>query len=177
MRNHRLFRRLLVAALLSTAAFLTTAAGASDTEANKAMFKKFMDEVINKGNMAMIDEFLSEDFVEHEPMPPGIPEGREGCKAFFTMYREAFPDAKMTIDDMIAEGDKVVARQTWTGTNKGAFMGMPATGNQVKFDVIDIVRMKDGKAVEHWGVYDGATMMQQLHPESMKMMHEGGEGH
>lgn len=138
---------------------------ASDTEHNKALFKSFVQEVMNKGDLSVVDELLSPDFVEHEPMPPGTPAGREGCKAFFAMFHKAFPDTKVTIDQLIAEGDKVVALETWTGTNKGPFMGAPATGKTVSFQCVDIVLMKDGKAVEHWGAADRLGMMQQLHPE------------
>jgi steroid delta-isomerase-like uncharacterized protein len=139
------------------------------TDANKTAFTRFVTEVMNKGDMAVADELLAPDFVEHEEMPPGMPGGRDGCKQFFVMFRKAFPDLKVTIDDMIAEGDKVVLRATWHGTNTGEFMGMPATGKTVDYQAIDIVRMKDGKAVEHWGVDDRLGMMQQMHPDMMKM--------
>jgi predicted ester cyclase len=78
------------------------------------------------------------------------------------MFRGAFPDFKVTIDDLIAEGDKVVIRATWNGTQKGEFMGIPPTGKRVSFGVIDIIRMAGGKAVEHWGQMDSMGMMQQL---------------
>jgi steroid delta-isomerase-like uncharacterized protein len=163
-------RRVGCAMTVVAACFLfagVSATHASDIDHNKALFTKFVDEVMNKGNMAVVDELLAEDFVEHEEMPPGLPAGREGCKAFFTMYRKAFPDTKVTIDDLIAEGDKVVARMTWHGTNKGEFMGTPATGKTVDYSCIDIVRIVDGKAVEHWGVADRLGMMEQMHPMTM----------
>ena len=78
------------------------------------------------------------------------------------MFRSAFPDFKVTIDDMIAEGDKVVVRGTWSGTHKGEFMGIPATGKSVSFGVIDTVRIAGGKMVEHWGLMDNFRLMQQL---------------
>lgn len=121
-----------------------------------------VEQVFNRGNMSMADEFLAPDFVEHEELPPGIPPGREAPKALFTMLRNAFPDFKATIDDIVAEGDRVVIRQTWSGTQKGEFMGIPPTGKSVSFKVIDILRMAGGKCVEHWGVMDNMVMMQQL---------------
>ena len=78
------------------------------------------------------------------------------------LLRSAFPDFKATIDDLVAEGDKVVIRQTWTGTHKGEFMGVPPTGKSVSFGVIDILRIAGGKVVEHWGLMDSMSLMQQL---------------
>lgn len=132
------------------------------TEQNKALARQLVEEVMNQGNISMIDEIINPDFVEHEELPPGIPPGREAPKAMFSMLRSAFPDFKATIDDLIAEGDKVVIRHTWTGTHKGEFMGIPPTGKSVSFGVIDIIRIADGKFVEHWGQMDQMAMMQQL---------------
>jgi steroid delta-isomerase-like uncharacterized protein len=132
------------------------------TEQNKALFRQFVDDVFNQGNTSVIDELVAPDFVEHEELPPGIPPGREGFKQMLMMFRSAFPDFKATIDDMVAEGDKVVVRMTWTGIHKGEFMGMPPTGKRVSMGVIDIVRFDGDKFVEHWGLMDSSSMMQQL---------------
>jgi steroid delta-isomerase-like uncharacterized protein len=132
------------------------------TEQNKALIREMVEEVFNRGNTSRADEYLAADFVEREVLPPGIPRDREGVKQLTIMLRSAFPDFKATIDDIVAEGDKMVVRQTWTGTHKGDFMGMPATGKCVSFGVIDIIRMSGGKAAEHWGLMDSMTMMQQL---------------
>jgi predicted ester cyclase len=78
------------------------------------------------------------------------------------MLRSAFPDFKGTIDDIVAEGDKLVLRWTWSGTQKGEFMGVPPTGKSVSFGVIDIFRIAEGKVVEHWGLMDSMSLMQQL---------------
>jgi steroid delta-isomerase-like uncharacterized protein len=112
--------------------------------------------------MSLADEIMAPDFVEHEQLPPGIPIGREGVKVLTTMLRSAFPDFKATIDDIVAESDKVVIRMTWSGTHKGEFMGMPATGKRMSIGVIDIIRVSRGKVVEHWGQMDAMGMMQQL---------------
>ena len=132
------------------------------TEQNKALLRQFMEEIFNRGNMRRADELLAPDFVEREELPPGIPRDREGVKQLTTMLHSAFPDFKFTIDDMIAEGDKVVVRSTWSGTHKGEFMGIPPTGKSVSFGVFDIVRIAGGKVVEHWGQMDNMRMMQQL---------------
>ena len=132
------------------------------TEQNKALVRQMVEEIFNRGNMSRAGEFLAPDFVEHEVLPPGIPRDREGVKQLTTMLRSAFPDFKATIDDIVAEGDKVVIRQTWSGTHKGEFMGIPPTGKSVSFGVIDIIRIAGGKFVEHWGQMDSMGMMQQL---------------
>jgi steroid delta-isomerase-like uncharacterized protein len=129
--------------------------------ANKELVRRVYDEVINGGNVALIDELFAADFVDHEEFP-GLEGGREGVKQFFTMMRTAFPDLRMAIDDLIAEGDKVVARATMSGTHKGEFMGMDPSGKQFRVSAIDVVRFADRKAVEHWGITDAAAMMEQL---------------
>jgi steroid delta-isomerase-like uncharacterized protein len=132
------------------------------TEQNKALVRQMVEEVFNRGNMSRADEFLAPDFVEREELPPGISRDREGVKQLATLLRSAFPDFKATIDDIVAEGDKVVIRQTWTGTHKGEFMGAPPTGKNVSFGVIDILRIAGGKCAEHWGQMDSMSLMQQL---------------
>ena len=132
------------------------------TEQNKALYRQFVEEVFNRGNTSAIDELVAPDFVEHEELPPGVPSGREGVKQLSIMLRSAFPDLKATIDDILAEGDKVAARMTWRGTHKGEFMGIPPSGKNVSVEVIDFVRFAGGKFVEHWGLMDNASMMQQL---------------
>lgn len=132
------------------------------TEQNKALVRQLVEEVINQGNISMIDELLIPDFVEHEELPPGIPPGREAPKVLFSMLRSAFPDLKATIEHLIAEGDKVVLHMTWTGTHKGEFMGIPPTGKGISITVMDILGIAEGKFVEHWGVMDSMAMMQQL---------------
>ena len=131
-------------------------------EQDKALVLRFVEEIFNRGNMSVVDEVFAADFVEHEELPAGIPRDREGVIQLTTMLRSAFPDFKATIEDIIAEGDKVVIRQTWRGTQKGEFMGIPPTGKSVSVGVIDIIRMADGKVVEHWGQMDSMGLMQQL---------------
>jgi len=133
-----------------------------DQTRGKMMFGKFIEEVINGGKVDAIDEYLSEDFVEHQQLPPGTPAGREGVKTFFRMIHEAFPDLHATPVMLVADGDLVGAYQTWEGTNKGKFMGKAPTNKKVKFDVFDLIKVKNGKGTEHWGLDDQASMMRQL---------------
>lgn len=131
-------------------------------EQKEALFRRMVEEVFNRGNIGLVDEFFAPDFIEREELPPGFPPGREGVKQLTQVLRSAFPDFKATIEDMIADGDKVVVRMTWRGTHKGEFMGIPPTGKSISFGVIDIVRFAGDKFMEHWGIMDSMSMMQQL---------------
>jgi predicted ester cyclase len=130
-------------------------------ETNKDAVRRFV-EGVNQGNLDALDNIVAPDFKDHQPLPPGLPSGLAGLKAFFAAQRTAFPDLKITINDITADGDKVWDRLTVRATNTGAFMGMPPTGKQVTVEVLDITRFAGGKAVEHWGVADNLGMMQQL---------------
>ncbi len=119
-------------------------------------------ELLNAGDVDGFGDLLSDDFVEHEETP-GLEPTKDGVKAFFRMYIAAFPDLRMDPQDVLPSGDKVVARVRATGTNRGEFMGMPATGKSVDVELIDIMRLGgDGLVHEHWGVFDALLMMQQL---------------
>jgi len=132
------------------------------SEANKALVLRFYAELVGPGVEAMIDELLDVDVVEHEPLPPGVPPGRERLKVFIGMMLRAFPDLQFEVGAMIAEGDLVAARVTLTGTHEGEFMGIASTGKSIAVDVMDFLRVENGKLVEHWGVTDQMGMMQQL---------------
>ena len=131
-------------------------------EQNKEVVRQMVEELFNRGNLSRADEFVAADFIENEELPPGIPSGREGLTQLLTAMHSAFPDFQATIKDIIAEGDKVALHQTFSGTHQGEFMGIPPTGKSVSYGVIDIIRLADGKFVEHWGQMDTMGMMQQL---------------
>lgn len=131
------------------------------SEENKAIIRRIYDEFINQGNIETFDELVSSDVIEHEEMGDFSP-GAEGVKQFFAMLRSAFPDLRATIEDLIVEGDKVVARGIWSGSQTGDFMGVPPSGNSVTFGVIDIFRIAKGKVTEHWGQTDNLGLMQQI---------------
>jgi steroid delta-isomerase-like uncharacterized protein len=109
----------------------------------------------------MIDRFMAEDFVEHEAIP-GMDATRETPRQLFKMMLGAFPDFRATVDEILQDGDKIVARVTFSGTHEGEFMGMPASGNQVAWNAIDILQFRDDKVVAHWGVMDMASAMAQM---------------
>ena len=119
-------------------------------------------ELLNAHDVEGFGGLLADDFVEHEGFP-GFPPTREGVKDIFRMYFAAFSDLQFHVEDVLSDGDKVVARARCSGTNDGEFMGMPATGKSFEVSEIDIVRFgEDGLAHEHWGVFDAMGMMQQL---------------
>ena len=119
-------------------------------------------DLINAGDIDGFGRQLADDFLEHEELP-GIPPTKEGVVQYFRMMLAAFPDMRMNVEDVIASGDKAVARVTVSGTNTGEFMGMPATGKSAAVKLIDITRFgDDGLAREHWGVVDQLALMQQL---------------
>jgi steroid delta-isomerase-like uncharacterized protein len=117
---------------------------------------------INQGDIDGFAALLADDFVEHEETP-GFPPTKEGVREFFRMYRAAFPDLHMDAEDMLASGDKTVARVRATGTHRGELMGIPPTGKHVDVQLIDIMKFDGAGSVrEHWGVIDTMSMMQQL---------------
>jgi steroid delta-isomerase-like uncharacterized protein len=127
-----------------------------------AAMARRMYELISAGDIDGFSENLADDFVEHE-VTPGLAPTKAGVKDFFRMQRAAFPDMRMVADDVIASGNKVVARVRYTGTNQGAFMGMPATGKRVDVQLMDMFLFgDDGRVHEHWGVMDALALMQQI---------------
>ncbi len=119
-------------------------------------------ELLNVGDVDGFGELLADDFIEHEAIP-GLAPSKDGVKTFFRMQISAFPDLRLAVEDVVADGAKVVARVRYTGTQQGEFQGMPATGKAVDIQLIDIFAFADdGRVREHWGVLDLMTMMQQL---------------
>ena len=130
------------------------------TEQNKAIVRRVFDEIVNKGRMSAADELLAADYVNHN-FPAPAP-GAEGFKLVTTMFRTAFPDIVVTLEDELAEGDKVVTRGRFEGTHKGEFMGIPATGRRVSIKYLDIWRLENGKCKENWVQMDLLGLMQQM---------------
>ena len=129
------------------------------TEANIATFRRAIEEGWSKGDAAVINELFAPDFVEHQA---GVGSGRAGVIGAAQALHAAFPDLRLTFEDVVATGDMVWARLRGTGTHEGPFMGAPATGRRIDITVIDIVRVVDGRLVEHWGVADRLTVLQQI---------------
>jgi len=133
----------------------------STTESNKAVARRFLEEVINQNRMDRADDLVVEDFVELDPLP-GQRQGREGLKEVLGMMRAAFPDMHWVAEEMVAEGDTVVTRFTWTGTHRGEFLGVPATGRSVVVKGVVMDQLADGKMSKSRILMDSLGMMQQL---------------
>ena len=130
-------------------------------EQNKALYRHFLEEVFNNGKIDKVNQFLSQSYVLHDP-PPGTPPGPEAVKQVVTMFRKAFPDLKIAIEELVAEGDKVCARATTRGTHKGTFFGVPATGKAVTMSGLTMVRIVDGRIIESWVKNDVGSLMRQI---------------
>jgi steroid delta-isomerase-like uncharacterized protein len=131
-------------------------------EENKVLFRRIPEEVINTGRLERAADLFAADYVEHVPLPPDLPPGVAGFQQFFGMMRAAFPDLRYTVDDLVGEGDKVTGRITAHGTNRGDFMGIPATGKAASWNEIHVGRFAGGKLVEHWAVIDQLALLRQL---------------
>ena len=128
---------------------------------NAAIVQRFVYEVINNGRYEVCDEIVAEDFLELDPLP-GQSQGREGLKEVIAMMRTAFPDIHWVIDESISSGEKVVTRFTWTGTQHGDFLGIPATGRPVTVKGVVIDRLVDGRMTDSRILMDTFGMMMQL---------------
>ena len=128
---------------------------------NAAIVQRFIDDVINQGRYQVCDEIVAEDFVELDPLP-GQRQGREGLKEVIAMMRSAFPDINWVTDESISSGDKVVTRFTWTGTQHGDFLGIPATGRPVSVKGVVIDRLVNGLMTDSRILMDTYGMMMQL---------------
>jgi len=129
-------------------------------EENKNIVRRYQD-IYNSNNLDALSDVVANDLLTPRIMP-GIPSGIEGAKAAHQIMLTGFPDYQTVIDDLVAEGDKVAARITMSGTHTGSFMGIPATGKYVEFTGIYIARIADGKIAEHWGEEDGVSLLTQL---------------
>ena len=131
------------------------------SEANKAIVRRYFEEVWNKRDQAVIDEIAASGYVDHDPCNPGI-RGPAGLRLLAEKYQSAFPDLHFTIEDQIAEGDRVATRVTWRGTHKGTLEGIAPTGKAVSGTALLISRISGEKLQEDWVNWDALGLMQQL---------------
>jgi steroid delta-isomerase-like uncharacterized protein len=125
------------------------------------LVRRLHEEVLAARDPDVVEAFFAADFVSHTN-PPGLPEGVEGVRRFFAMFRDAMPDADVTIDELIVDGDRAAVATTIRGTHTGELLGLPATGRRVEIVGVDLVRVCDGKIVEHRGLTDIVGLMRQL---------------
>ena len=130
-------------------------------EENKAVARRFVEEAINRRDLDVLEEIFAAEFVDHTAVPGQAP-GVEGLKQFFAMMDAGLPDFRATVEDVVAEADRVAVRFTLRGTHSGDFMDVPLTGKQVRMPGLDILRVENGKITELWGQEDVFGLMQQL---------------
>ena len=128
---------------------------------NKDTVTAFIGAVFSKGDLGAVDDYLGEDFVNHDP-PLGVPAGREGMRTVAAMFRAAFPDWHSDLGFLVAEGDLVVELFTASGTQRGELFGVPASGLEVSLPGINIWRLRQGRIVERWGRLDELSLLRQL---------------
>jgi steroid delta-isomerase-like uncharacterized protein len=128
-------------------------------EGNKIAVRRFFEE-LSQGNMAVLDELVADNYVQHSIL--GVPPGREGVRSFFAAFATSFPDLKIEVREIVAEGDRVFLRALTTGTWKGEWMGMAPNGKRFEIAEFDEFRMKDGLMVEHWDALDTGKMARDL---------------
>lgn len=131
-------------------------------EENKAVIRQWLEEGWSKGNLGLADTLIDANFVVHGAGGQAVPSGPQGVKELVAAWRTGFPDGEMSIDDLLADGDKVIVRMTWRGTHSGDFYGVRPTGKRVAVTSIGIDRVADGKIVEGWGEVDMLSMYEQL---------------
>ena len=128
----------------------------------ESVARRLIEEAFNKGNLEVVDELTSPALSEHQNFGPDHAPGAAGVRAVVESLRRAFPDFRLTIEDLTTAGDAVWLRMVATGTNDGSFMGNAPTGRPIRIDVFDVIRVEDGRMVEHWGVPDRLGAILQL---------------
>jgi predicted SnoaL-like aldol condensation-catalyzing enzyme len=129
-------------------------------ENNKKIVKEFYEEVFHKRDLSVLDRFMHDDYVQHNP---DTSQGKKGFVDFHINFFAAIPDFRATINEIVADGDLVYVFNTITGTHAGeGFLGYPPTGNKINFDVVDMFRLRDGKLCEHWDVADTRALFSQV---------------
>jgi steroid delta-isomerase-like uncharacterized protein len=130
-------------------------------EENKAIVRRFIEDVLSGNQVGLVDTLFAPEYVNHL-LPPGTPPGPEGEKGFIAMFRNAFPDFRMTVDDILGEDDRVAGCWTFAGTHTGAFQGMPPTGRRVTMTGMNIFRLAHGQIVDNRSNFDQFGMLQQM---------------
>lgn len=153
---------LFLIAIIAASCNTADHSASTKAEANKVKFQKFYDDVLNAHNVAMVDSFCHPDFVDHNPDPNHTGKGTEDMKAALKEFFTAYPDLKIQTNFMIGQGDTIMSNITMSGTNSGPMGNMPATNKSFNIDGVDVIILKDGKAVERWGFFDMMKMMTQL---------------
>ena len=131
------------------------------TEANKDLIRRYFEEAFNTGEDALFDQFFAQDYVDHNSFPEQVP-GPQGVREGYTLWRTGFPDSHATIEDIVAEEDRVVVRTRGTGTHLGEFMGIAPTHKRIEVGAISIFRIAEGRIKERWGLTEAAGLASYL---------------
>jgi steroid delta-isomerase-like uncharacterized protein len=133
----------------------------SSSDAAKAVVRRNTEEVQGGGNFEVFDELFADDFLDHTPQPGRTPD-KDGARQLYKLLRTAFPDFHADIHWQLADGDRVTTYKTYHGTHRGEFLGVAPTGRKIQFETVDVMRVRNGKIAEHWGVANLFSLMQQL---------------
>jgi steroid delta-isomerase-like uncharacterized protein len=133
----------------------------SSSEAAKAVVRRNTEEVQGRGNFEVFDELFADDFFDHTPQPGRTPD-KDGARQLYKILRTAFPDFRADIHWQLADGDRVTTYKTYHGTHLGEFLGVSPTGRKIQFEAVDVMRVRNGKIAEHWGVANLFSLIQQL---------------
>jgi predicted ester cyclase len=128
----------------------------------EGVVRRLIEEAFSEGRLSVCDELIADGIVEHQDYGPNHAAGATGVRAVVSSLRRAFSDFKLSIDDLVVDGDTVWTRNVATGTNDGPYMGHPPTGRRFRIDVFDVLRVVEGRVVEHWGVPDRLGVLLQL---------------
>ena len=140
------------------------------SEAAKAVVRRNTEEVQGGGNFEVFEELFADDFLDHTPQPGRTPD-KDGARQLYKILRTAFPDFHADIHWQLADGDRVTTYKTYHGTHRGEFLGVAPTGRQIQFETVDVMRVRNGKITEHWGVANLFSLMQQLSAWPAKQDH------
>jgi steroid delta-isomerase-like uncharacterized protein len=131
------------------------------SEAAKAVVRRNTEEVQGGGDFDVFEELFADDFLDHTPQPGRTPD-KDGARQLYKILRTAFPDFHADIHWQLADGDRVTTYKTYHGTHRGEFLGVAPTGRRIQFETVDVMRVRNGKITEHWGVANLFSLMQQL---------------
>jgi steroid delta-isomerase-like uncharacterized protein len=141
-----------------------TTTATNSFESAKAVVRRNTEEVLAKGNFELFDELFADDFLDHNP-PPGFKPDKNGVRELYRMLSTAFPDFRAEIHWQLADEDSVTTYKTYYGTHRGDFLGVLPTDQEVHFEALDVIRVRNGRLAEHWGVANLFSLMQQLRPQ------------
>ncbi len=133
------------------------------SEANKSIVRRFVEEVVNRGNLGAVDQLLSPDYQDHDVLLPGSPGGLEGAKRLYALLHAAFPDLEVEILRLVAEADRVALHSRWQGTHRGEFAGLAPSGRRFAFENLELLRLRRGLITEHWSLLNHAQLLLYLH--------------